>query len=472
LLTAALGFIGLTGINKPATAQSLGSNSADVVAPADNILNIQVNKGTLIRLKRPASQVFVANPSIADISVKSEQIIYLFGVRQGETTIYALDENDNTIYSSDIAVTQNITPLQGALKKMLPNLDISASIIGDMVVLSGNVESPDQAATAERLARSLAGTDDILNSINVIQPTQVNLRVRIAEVSRSVLKQLGFNWEVVGAAGDFGFGLAQGRDVFDIIADPITGAPLRQFLPGEAPALFGSITPGGLDLNYLIDALDNEGFVSTLAEPNLTALTGETARFLAGGEFPVPVPADNGQIGIIFREFGVRLEFTPTVLNSGRISMQVAPEVSELTTAGAITLSGISVPAITTRKAQTTVELGSGQSFAIAGLIENNTTQSANKIPGLGDIPILGALFRSDEFQREETELLIVVTPYIVRPVSNRQLALPTDGYVAPDDLERFLKGDLWKPNTVSAITNQDKKSGPSLKKRAGFQLD
>ncbi len=471
-LTAAFTFGGTAVLSKHSFAQSIDGDTVNISGPSSEALNIQINKGTLIRLKRPASQVFVANPEVADISVKSDTVIYVFGKTHGVTSFYALDEDDNTIYSSNISVTQNLAPLHSALKRMLPNLNVNASIIGNMVVLQGAVESPDQAATAERIARSLAGTDDILNSISVVQPTQVNLRVRIAEVSRSVLKQIGFNWEVFGSAGDFGFGLAQGRNVVDIVADPITGGPLTVFNPGEAPALLGSLATGGLDLNYIIDALDNEGFISTLAEPNLTALTGETANFLAGGEFPVPVPVQNGQIGIQFREFGVRLEFTPTVLNSGRISMRVAPEVSDLTTVGAITLGGISVPAITTRRAQTTVELGSGQSFAIAGLIENNTTQSANKIPGLGDIPILGALFRSDEFQREETELLIVVTPYIVRPVSNRQLALPTDGYVAPDDLERFLKGDLWKPNTVSAITNQDKKSGPSLKKRAGFQLD
>jgi pilus assembly protein CpaC len=471
-----IGIMGIitSHISTPAMATQLtNSNDADIVRPGSETLAIQLNKGTLLRLKRPAKQVFVANPEIADVSVKSETIIYVFGKDQGETTIYALDENDQTIFSSDIFVVQNLAPLQSALKKMLPDSYVSAALLGNMVVLEGNVASPDKAAMAERLARSLAGTEDIINNIAVQQPTQVNLRVRIAEVSRSVLKQIGFNWQVTGATGDFGFGLFQGRDVFNVIPDPTApGQFIRNFLPGEAPALAGSLATGGLDLNYLIDALDNEGFVSVLAEPNLTALTGESANFLAGGEFPVPVPADNGQIGIQFREFGVRLEFEPTVLNSGRISMRVQPEVSDLSTAGAITLSGIQVPAITTRRAETTVELGSGQSFAIAGLIENNITQDATKIPGLGDIPILGALFRSDEFRHDETELLIVVTPYIVRPVSNRQLALPTDGYIAPDDMDRFLNGNRWKTNTKNNASNLDQHKGPSLKKRAGFQLD
>ncbi len=472
-------FTGLIGIitsqiSTPAIATQLtNGNDADIVRPGDQTLTIQLNKGTLLRLKRPAKQVFVANPEIADVSVKSEKIIYVFGKDQGETTIYALDENDQTIFSSDIFVAQNLAPLQSALKKMLPDSYVSASLLGNMVVLEGNVASPDKAAMAERLARSLAGTEDIINSIAVQQPTQVNLRVRIAEVSRSIIKQLGFNWELTGSSGDFGFGFAQGRDFFDIIPDPASpGNFIRQFMPGEAPSLAGSLVTGGLDLNYLIDALDNEGFVSVLAEPNLTALTGESANFLAGGEFPIPVPADNGQLAITYREFGISLEFEPTVLNSGRISMRVEPEVSDISTVGAITLSNIAVPALTTRRAETTVELGSGQSFAIAGLIENNITQDATKFPGLGDIPILGALFRSDEFRRDETELLIVVTPYIVRPVSNRQLALPTDGYIAPDDMDRFLNGNRWKTNTKNNASNLDQHKGPSIKKRAGFQLD
>ncbi|UTW56007.1 type II and III secretion system protein family protein [Kordiimonas sp. SCSIO 12610] len=455
-------------------AQLSTDSNANVVHTTNERLNIEVNKGTLIRLKRPAQQVFVANPGIADISVKSEKVIYVFGVQSGDTTIYALDKDDNTIFSSDIVVTRSLDNVKETLQRVLPNTEIGVSLVGNMVVLEGRVSSPDEAATAERIARSQVGADDVLNRLEITQPTQVNLRVRIAEVSRSVLKQIGFNWEVTGNTGDFSFGFAQGRNVFDIVENPAApGEFIRNFVPGEAPSVAGSLVTGGLDLNYLIDALENEGFVSVLAEPNLTALTGQTANFLAGGEFPIPVPQGfGGALGIQFREFGVRLEFAPTVLDSGRISMRVQPEVSDISTAGAITLNSIQVPAITTRRAETTVELGSGQSFAIAGLIQNDITQTANKVPGLGDIPILGALFRSDEFRRDETELLIVVTPYIVRPVSDRQLALPTDGYVAPDDMARFLKGDRWKANTKNNAANLDQHKGPSLKSRAGFQLD
>ena len=244
-----------------------------------------------------------------------------------------------------------------------------------------------------------------------------------------------------------------------------------EVLGNDVGSLVGSITPGNLDLNYAIDALDREGFLTVLAEPNLTALTGQAANFLAGGEFPIPVPTRDG-IGIEYREFGVKLDFTPTVLNSGRISMQVRPEVSDLSDAGAIRINDISVPSISTRRAETTIELGSGQSFAIAGLIENSVSQDKDKYPGLGDIPIIGALFRSDRFRREETELLIVVTPYLVKPVSDRHITLPTDNFVAPNDVDRILKGKSWEGSAQTTIANQDTRTGASLKQRAGFQLD
>lgn len=445
---------------------------ATVMAPMSDTLLVEVNKGTLIRLDRPASEVFIANPEIADVQVKSSRVIYIFGKAQGETSFYALDKDDRTIFSSNVTVARNLTALRSAFGRLLPGAPLRATMMGQLVVLEGNVGSPAEAAMAEELAHSVLSTDRVMNSINILQPTQVNLRVRIAEVRRSVLKQLGVNWEGFYTGSNVGFGIAQGRDVSNIIADPVTQLPIEIFeRPDVGNALIGEIFTGGLDLNYAIDALDQEGFIKVLAEPNLTALTGKTANFLAGGEFPIPIPSRDG-LGIEYREFGVKLEFTPTVMSTGRISMHVKPEVSDLSAAGAIRVEGISVPSISTRRAETTVELGSGQSFAIAGLIQNNLVQDTNKFPGLGDLPILGALFRSEEFRREETELLIVVTPYIVRPVSDRQLSLPTDRYIAPDDMERYLFDKKWEATSPGALNNQDKKDGPSLKQRAGFKLD
>jgi len=445
---------------------------AEVMAPTASILTIEVNEGTLIRLDMPAEEVFIANADIADIQVKSNRVIYIFGKAQGETTFYALDKNDRTLFSATISVTRNVSALRTAYSQMLPGVPISVNTLGQLIVLQGNVGSPAEAAMAEQLARTVLDTDRVMNALSIQQPTQVNLRVRIAEISRSVLKQLGFNWQGFVSGKNLGFGIATGRQVSQIIADPVTKLPLEVFNRAtEGGALFGELFSGGLDLNYAIDALDQEGFIKVLAEPNLTALSGSTANFLAGGEFPIPVPSRDG-IGIEYREFGVKLDFTPLVMDSGRISMHVRPEVSDLSSVGAIRIEGISIPSISTRRAETTVELGSGQSFAIAGLIQSTVVQDGDKYPGLGDIPILGALFRSEKFRREETELLIVVTPYLVRPVSDRQIVLPTDKYVAPSDMDRFLKGKRWEPTQPNTVDKNDLKAGPSLKNRAGFQLD
>ncbi len=447
-------------------------SGAKIMQPTESLLTIEVNEGTLVRLDTAAEEVFIANPAIADVQVKSNRVMYIFGKAQGETTFYALDKNDKTLFSATISVTRNVSALRGAYKQMLPGVPIDVTTVGQLIILQGNVGSPAEAALAERLARSVLNTDGIMNSLSIMQPTQVNLRVRIAEVSRNVLKQIGFNWQGFVNGSNYGFGIATGRQVSQIIADPVTDLPVEIFNRAtEGGALFGELFSGALDLNYAIDALDQQGFLKVLAEPNLTAISGASANFLAGGEFPIPIPSRDG-LGIEYREFGVKLDFTPTVMDSGRIRMHVRPEVSDLSTAGSIRIEGISIPSISTRRAETVVELGSGQSFAIAGLIQNNVVQDGTKFPGLGDIPILGALFRSERFRREETELLIVVTPYLVRPVSDRQIILPTDKYIAPSDMDRFLKGKRWVPTAQNETSSQDNKAGPSRKRRAGFQLD
>ncbi|WP_374764142.1 type II and III secretion system protein family protein [Yunchengibacter salinarum] len=421
-----------------ASPASKAAPGADLVTPGDQALSLSMGSGVLVRLDRPASEVFIANADIADVQVKSPRVVYVFAQKQGETSFYALDDQDQVIFGTTVRVTPPLKAVRRALEQTLPDLPVSVTALGNMLMLSGRVESPVQAAMAERVVRQVTGTDTLLNQISIAQPTQVSLRVRIAEVSRVVLKELGFNWQGGLFGGDVQVGIARGRSF---------GGDLGSFFgPGDqATSLFTGITTGDLDLNAAIDALDQEGLLTVLAEPNLTALTGESANFLAGGEFPVPVPDENG-IGIEYRPFGVSLSFAPTVLDSGRISMRVKPEVSDLSEAGAIRIQGISLPSITTRRAETTVELGSGQSFAIAGLLENSITQDNSRLPGLGDIPILGALFRSESFRREETELLIVVTPYLVRPTAPQNVSLPTDNYLAPTDAERLIRNDQWAP--------------------------
>jgi pilus assembly protein CpaC len=280
-----------------------------------------------------------------------------------------------------------------------------------------------------------------LNRLRTATPLQVTLKVRIAEVSRDLVKQIGVNLMSRDNTGGFLFGIGRG--------DPgtITGTTGTFNVNPAATTIGAAGHLFGLDLLGTLDLAETDGLVTTLAEPNLTALSGETASFLAGGEFPIPVTQGSGNgsaVTIEYKQYGVSLAFTPIVLADGRISMRVRPEVSELSDAGAVKLGGFTVPALTTRRAESTVELGSGQSFMLAGLLRNSNNNSIDKAPFLGDLPIIGALFRSTKFRRQETELVIIVTPYLVRPVNGR-MALPSDGYRAPTDAEQFWDGQTYK---------------------------
>jgi pilus assembly protein CpaC len=317
-------------------------------------------------------------------------------------------------------------------------------------VLSGAVATATEVENARRLAMRFIGDGgEVINRIAVTAPNQVNLRVRIAEVSREITNQFGFNWSV---AVDGGFRFA-----------------LQSLLPtaGINDVLVGGDV-GSTSIDALIDALAEDNLVTILAEPNLTAVSGETASFLAGGEFPIPVSQDNNTVTVEFKQFGVSLAFTPTLMGRNRISMRVRPEVSQLSTAVQVLAGGLSIPSLTTRRAETTVELASGQSFAIAGLIQDNSRQEHSQIPGLGDIPILGALFQSDRFQRNETELVIIVTPYVVRPVNADQLQTPVDPYRAPPLAK---KTDETPAHTVPVNPAQAQSLGGPAK-NTGFILD
>ena len=376
-------------------------------------LMIELSEGQLLRLDRAMASVFIANPAIADITAKSERLLYLFGKTVGTTTLFALDANENIIANVTVSVTHNLSRLSRALDELVPEGDIDVSSVDGAIVLAGAVATATESEDARRLAaRFLSEGEEVINRLAVTAPNQVNLRVRIAEVSRDVINQLGFNWDIfVDSAFDFGL----------------------QSLPPVAGinTIFAGGDIGDASIDALIDALAEDNLVTILAEPNLTALSGETASFLAGGEFPIPVSQDADTITVEFKQFGVSLAFTPTLLGRSRISMRVRPEGSQLSTAVQVLAGGLSIPSLTTRRAETTVELATGQSFAIAGLILDNTRQENRKIPGLGDLPILGALFQSDRFERNETELVIIVTPYIVRPVNPGQLRTPVDPYRA-----------------------------------------
>ena len=375
---------------------------------------IEINEGQLLRLDRGMASVFIANPEIADVTAKSDRLLYLFGRRVGTTTLFALDADDNVIANVTVTVNHSLARLQGALDDLLPDGRITASSVDGAIVLSGDVATATEAENARRLAARFMGEGgEVINRVGVTAPNQVNLRVRFAEVSREVTNQFGFNWSAF-VDGGIQFGAAS----------LLPTAGINQIAAG------GTFGDGSFDV--LIDALAEDDLITILAEPNLTAVSGETASFLAGGEFPIPVAEDEDTVTVEFKQFGVSLSFTPVIIGRNRISMRVRPEVSQLSEAVQILAGGLSVPSLTTRRAETTVELASGQSFAIAGLIQDNTRQEHSKVPGLGDLPILGALFQSDRFERNETELVIIVTPYVVQPVDADQLRTPVEPYRAP----------------------------------------
>jgi len=437
-------------------------------------INIEVSKGTLLRLKEPAKNIFIADSIIADVQVKSPTLVYVFGKKQGQTTVYAISDDDRVLYQGEISVSHNLGSLRSAFKSVMPDARINVESYEGLLVLTGHVKNPDQAEEARRMAQEFVGKKNkIINRLAIDTPLQVNLRVRIAEVGRDTMKQLGFNWENSFVNGGDLVGFVQGSDVFEVVANPFTGLPQQNFFTGNngVNSLAGGFQIGDFSLNTIVDVLEEEGLISVLAEPNLTTLSGEGANFLAGGEFPIPT-LDDGQVVIEYKEFGVALTFTPTVLDSGRINMHIKPEVSQLSTAGAVTINGFNIPALSTRRAETTVELGSGQSFAVAGLLQNSVTNNVSKFPWLGDIPILGTLFRSEEFRRQETELVIIVTPYLVKPHNDGEMPMPTDGYQTASDAEMYLKGHTYSSHGPDTPPPAQGANGQKIKSAAGFMLD
>ncbi|WP_395331678.1 type II and III secretion system protein family protein [Novosphingobium sp. BL-8H] len=436
----------------PVTAQS-------VVRPAQDI-SLAIGNGQLVNVPGAMTDVFVANDAVADVQVKSRNQFYLFGKAGGTTTVYASNAAGAVVWSATIRVGSNIDSVDSMLHLAMPEARIGVSTVGTgTFLLTGTVKSPEDAAEAERLVQAYVGKEaNVISRLRLATPVQVNLQVRIAEVSRTLVKQLQTNITTIDGTGGFQFGLGQGRsgwyDKFN------TGGPLGMgntivrtnpdgtTTPGTGvnPITTGSTLAGmgklfGMNILGALDAGETVGLSTTLAQPNLTTLSGETANFLAGGEYPIPVAqgGTSNTISVEYKNYGVSLSYTPTVLSNGRISMRVRPEVSELTADGAVSLNGYSVPALNVRRAETTVELGSGQSFMIAGLLSNNSQNTIQKLPGAGDIPILGSLFRSTNYKRGETELVIVVTPYLVNPVDANDIKLPTDGFNAPNDLQRLL---------------------------------
>lgn len=429
----------------PITAQS-------VVRPAQDI-SLSIGNGQLINVPGTMTDVFVSNDAVADVQVKSRNQFYLFGKAGGTTTVYASNASGAVVWSATIRVGSNIDSVGSMLHLAMPDARIAVSTVGSSTfLLTGTVKTPEDAAEAERLVQAYVGKDgNVISRLRMATPLQVNLQVRIAEVSRTLVKSMQSNITTVDSTGGFKFGLGQGRSGWYTQYSPggsslgmgtttsTTASAVSPITSGSTLAATGKLF--GLNILGALDAGETVGLVTTLAQPNLTTLSGESAEFLAGGEYPIPIVqgTNSSNVTIEYKKYGVSLSYAPTVLANGHISMRVRPEVSELSSEGAVTLNGFQVPSLTVRRTETTVELGSGQSFMIAGLLSNNSQNTIQKLPGAGDLPILGSLFRSTSYKRGETELVIVVTPYLVNPVDAADIKLPTDGFNAPNDLQRLL---------------------------------
>lgn len=401
-------------------------------AEAPQAVALTVGKSVVLRSDRDIRRVSLASPEQADILLISPRQIFLTGKAPGSTNLTLWGQSDAIMAVYDLEVAPDVTQLKRLLNSVLPNeRGVKVIASGKSVTLSGSVSSATSLSSVLSLAESFA-PGRIVNLMGVGGVQQVLLEVRVAEMSRNALQRFGINFSVIS-----------GGNAFYYIMNGLTSYAGGALTPSTSVNMIGSFASGGTPINAFIDALKQNGLVKVLAEPNLICLSGKTANFLAGGEIPIPIPQGLGTVAIEYKPFGVGLTFTPTVLDSGRISIQVQPEVSELDSSIGVNINNWSIPGITSRRASTTVELGNGQTFAIAGLIKDYTRETINKFPGLGDIPILGSLFRSSEFRKNETELLILVTPHLVKPLDMAKQTLPTDALRDPSSYEFFILGEL-----------------------------
>jgi pilus assembly protein CpaC len=428
------------------------ADAADYGAPAaasGGIMNARflplgISKSVVVDLPREIKDVLVADPKIANAVVRSARRAYIIGAAVGQTNIVFFDADGQQIAAYDIAVTRDLNGVRAGLKQAMPQADIRIEGVGDGIVLSGSVASPAEAQQAQEIAARLAGSPEkVVNSIVVRGRDQVMLKVTVAEVQRNIIKQLG-----VDLSANLTYGTAvvnfNNNNPFTALGRPLTD--------GSTVASFGK-SAGLPAVTATIRAMENAGVVRTLAEPNLTAISGESATFIAGGEFPIPTgvtcqSAAGGSTGpcspsISFKKFGISLNFTPVVLAEGRISLRVMTEVSEVSNENSITTSGFTIPSVKTRRAETTLEIPSGGSMAMAGLIQDQTKQAISGLPGMAQVPVLGTLFRSRDFINNQTELMVLVTPYVVRAVAQKDLSRPDDGFAEASDPQASLLGTI-----------------------------
>ncbi|HVV66197.1 MAG TPA: type II and III secretion system protein family protein [Rhizomicrobium sp.] len=448
-------------------------------------LTLSLDKAAVVQLDTDARDVLVSNPDLVDAVVRTPRRIFLLATKVGQTNAFFFGADGKQILTLDIRVEKDVVDLAGLMKMSLPNSAINVQAMNDNIVLTGSVASALESTRAADLAARFAGDPKkVINMLSVAGGAQVMLKVRIAEMDRNVAKQFGIDLTAAGKVGGVPLSVASsnpygllGRALSDLSGGQAGSVCSGAFNPTTAttttttaiantsnnPALLEPGTANGItnvltsatpcnspnNAQGVLKALERVGLVHMLAEPNLTAVSGETAKFLAGGEFPVPAGRDQqGNVSVQFKQFGVGLSFTPVVISPGRISLQLSSEVSELTNTGSFTLNGaggtgVTIPALSVRRTETTVELPSGGSFAVAGLMQHNTKQVIDGFPGVKDLPVLGALFRSRDFADDQTELVVLVSAYLVEPNAESAFVSPTDGFVAPTDPETLLLGRL-----------------------------
>ncbi|MGE0628121.1 MAG: type II and III secretion system protein family protein [Hyphomicrobiaceae bacterium] len=452
----------------------IGSNER---LPQHRSITIGSNKSVLIELPHELRDVVVSNPDYIDAMVQSSSRVYLIGKKNGQANVFFFDSRGERILTLEVRIEPDTTPLDRLLHKLLPNSNIKTEILNDTLILTGSVRSPIDSNRAADIASRFGVTNPsgdgrakgkVVNMLAVEGEDQVMLRVTIAEVNRTTLKQLGINLGAAFSSGNLSV-TALTENTLPITSSgglgsiPVIGLALAQngsCLAGGLCAFNGSQASGGgnawgnsgvltsysngsTSVMKALRMLEREGLVRTLAEPNLTTVSGETAKFLAGGEYPFPSVNNDGALNVTFKEFGVGLAFTPVVLSEGRISLKVETEVSELDSANGVTIAGSNIPGIKKRTAKAVLELPSGGSMALAGLISDNVRQNIDGVPGVKDLPVLGTLFRSRDFVRAETELVVIVTPFMVRPTARQKLARPDDGFAPATDLKANFLGHL-----------------------------
>ena len=506
-IRAALAAAGLAAlaVAQPAAAQ---------VSVAEGVhageLDVPINKSQVIRTDRPYSKALIGNPAIADVLPLSNTSLYVLGKAPGTTSLTLYDRSNRLIAVLDVVVGPDVITLKRQLSELMPGNDVSARIANDSVVLEGTVSSSVDADRAGQIAETYA-PGKVVNLLSIGSAQQVMLEVRFSEMKRSALKQIGVNWDIISDAGKLqgisggGASLSSGTGT---TSTTTTIGGVTTTTTGVAPAVFGhgAITDSfgiisrafrglGENFNVTLDALERKGAVTTLAEPTLIALSGETASFLAGGEFPVPTvqsssggQGSNNAITVQWKPFGVSLAFTPTVLSDGVINLVVQPEVSSIDPTASIVINNLTIPGLQTRRAKTVVEIRDGESFALAGLLRKDFQDTIRQVPFLGSLPIIGALFRSTGFQHEETELVIIVTPHLVRPVPAGALKVPTDRVGPPNEADLLLNGrtDTGVPRSAApfvqpappsppppaVVTPPSGGGGTALKKPTGFEKD